>query len=121
MQENEGVTEVTRMEEALTAYAGMKLEQEDDVYVTEDSNMIMQLDDDKYVFAEENTKFHLEVSGKKNNGKVKICLSEGSVLVEIQNKLSIYNSINYRIYRSWEDLESYHINGLRKLKDGISI
>lgn len=40
---------------------------------------------------------------------------------EIQNKLSIYNSINYRIYRSWEDLESYHINGLRKLKDGISI
>lgn len=35
---------------------------------------------------------------------------------EIQNKLSIYNPINYRIYRSWEDLEAYHISGLRKLK-----
>ena len=88
VQENEGVTEVTRMEEALTAYAGMKLEQGDNVYVTKDSNMIMQLDDDKYVYAEENTKFHLEVSGQKDNGKVKICLSEGAVLIEIQNKLA---------------------------------
>ena len=89
VQENTGVTEVTRMEqEILNAYEGMKLEQGDDVHVTEDSNMIMQLDDDKYVFAEENTKFQLEVSGQKEKGKVKICLNEGSALIEIQNKLS---------------------------------
>lgn len=35
---------------------------------------------------------------------------------DIQKNLSIYHPINYRIYRSWEDLELYHINGLRKLK-----
>lgn len=35
---------------------------------------------------------------------------------EIQKTLSIYHTVNYRIYRSWEDLELYHINGLRKLK-----
>ncbi len=39
---------------------------------------------------------------------------------EIQNKLSVYHTINYRIYRSWEDLEAYHINGLRKLKQEVN-
>lgn len=39
---------------------------------------------------------------------------------EIQEKLSVYHSINYRIYRSWEDLEVYHMNGLRKLKQEIN-
>lgn len=38
---------------------------------------------------------------------------------EIQKKLSIYHQVNYRIYRSWEDLELYHINGIRKLKKDI--
>lgn len=38
---------------------------------------------------------------------------------EVQKNLSIYHSINYRIYRSWEDLEIYHINGLKKLKQQI--
>lgn len=38
---------------------------------------------------------------------------------EIQKKLSIYHPVNYRIYRSWEDLELYHINGLRKLKKTV--
>lgn len=39
---------------------------------------------------------------------------------EIQDKLSVYHAINYRIYRSWEDLEAYHINGLKKLKQEIN-
>ena len=37
----------------------------------------------------------------------------------LQKHLSIYHSINYRIYRSWEDLEAYHILGIRKLKEKI--
>lgn len=35
---------------------------------------------------------------------------------DIQRHLSIYHTINYRIYRSWEDLEDYHICGIQKLK-----
>lgn len=34
----------------------------------------------------------------------------------IQEEIKIYHSVNYRIYRSWEDLEFYHINGINILK-----
>jgi hypothetical protein len=37
----------------------------------------------------------------------------------LQKYLSIYHPINYRIYRSWEDLEAYHILGIKKLKGKI--
>lgn len=39
---------------------------------------------------------------------------------DIQNQLAVYHTVNYRIYRSWEDLEAYHINGLKKLKKEIN-
>lgn len=38
---------------------------------------------------------------------------------DIQKNLSIYHQVNYRIYRSWEDLEDYHISGIKKLKQKI--
>lgn len=34
----------------------------------------------------------------------------------LNKELSIYHPINYRIYRSWEDLEDYHLSGIRKIK-----
>jgi hypothetical protein len=37
----------------------------------------------------------------------------------LQRHLSIYHPVNYRIYRSWEDLEAYHILGIKKLKEKI--
>ncbi|MCD8177669.1 MAG: hypothetical protein LUE98_09655, partial [Tannerellaceae bacterium] len=40
---------------------------------------------------------------------------------EIQELRLIYHSINYRVYRSWEDLEAYHISGLKKLKQQIIV
>jgi len=35
---------------------------------------------------------------------------------KISSNLSIYHQVNYRIYRSWEDLEDYHLSSLRKIK-----
>lgn len=32
---------------------------------------------------------------------------------DISKKISIYHSINYRVYRSWEDLEAYHLSGIK--------
>lgn len=37
----------------------------------------------------------------------------------IQEEIGIYHQINYRIYRSWEDLEDYHMNGVNKLRNNI--
>lgn len=39
---------------------------------------------------------------------------------ELQQEVSIEHPINFRIYRSWEDLEAYHIRGIGKLKKIIS-
>ena len=32
----------------------------------------------------------------------------------LQDKLSVMHPINYRIYRSWEDLEEYQLSGIVK-------
>lgn len=37
----------------------------------------------------------------------------------IQEEIGIYHPVNYRIYRSWEDLETYHINGINILRKNI--
>ncbi|EOP80107.1 hypothetical protein [Bacillus cereus] len=38
---------------------------------------------------------------------------------ELQEKANFRHPINFRIYRSWEDLEEYHIKGINKLKKVI--
>lgn len=40
--------------------------------------------------------------------------------IELQQEISIEHPINFRIYRSWEDLETYHTRGIGKLKKIIS-
>ncbi len=71
------------------AYKGMHLESGDAVTVKEDSNMTLLLDMDKYVFADEGTKFWIEATGnsEKANTKTKIHLEEGSVLCRLDSKL----------------------------------
>lgn len=71
------------------AYKGMHLESGDSIIVKEDSNMTLLLDMDKYVFADEGTKFWVEATGnsEKANTKTKIHLEEGSVLCRLDSKL----------------------------------
>ena len=79
---NESVTEQE-------AYKGMNLKSGDVVTVQKDGNMTLLLDMDKYMFADEGTKFKVEASGnsEKSNTKTKIVLEEGSVLCRIDSKL----------------------------------
>lgn len=37
--------------------------------------------------------------------------------IQLQDKLSIMHPISYRIYRSWEDLEDYQLDGIRQLQE----
>lgn len=50
--------------------------------------MTLKLDDDKYVYVEENTEFSLEATGTADNSKTTINLKSGALTNEIQNKLS---------------------------------
>lgn len=38
--------------------------------------------------------------------------------IKLQDQLSIIHPISYRVYRSWEDLEDYQLDGIMELKGG---
>lgn len=40
--------------------------------------------------------------------------------IKLQDDLSIVHPISYRVYRNWEDLEDYQLDGITKLKEGVS-
>lgn len=72
------------------AYTGMNLKSGNQVAVQTESSMVLLFDSDKYMFADENTKFRVEAVGSdtKANTKTKIVLEEGSVLCRLDSKLS---------------------------------
>lgn len=83
-----GQVDVTRSEgDRLGAYLGLNLFTGDVVQVYDSSNLTLDVDFDKHLFAEENTRFWLEADGNDNNTKTRIHLEDGSVLCRIENKL----------------------------------
>jgi len=89
VQQLNGKSEVARADKGvLDTYSGMFLENGDMVSVLEQSDMVLNLDDIKFVYVEEKTKFTLQAEGKEKKGKMKISITEGSALIEIQEKLS---------------------------------
>ncbi len=86
--EIDGNATVTRADIGdLEAYANMVLESGDSVFLDE-GTMTLKLDEDKYVYVEEQTKFTLEATGDSVNSKTSIQLTQGAITNEIQNKLS---------------------------------
>lgn len=74
----------------MDAYKGMNLKAGNTIEVKEGANMTLLMDADKYMFADEGTKFKVEASGdsSKASTKTKIILTEGSVLCRLDSKLS---------------------------------
>ncbi|MBQ8319161.1 MAG: FecR domain-containing protein [Lachnospiraceae bacterium] len=68
-------------------YNNMVLESGDNIKLNT-GLMTLKLDDDKYVYVEENTEFSLEATGTSENSKTTINLKSGAITNEIQNKLS---------------------------------
>lgn len=65
----------------------MNLKNEDELVVGSSSKAILKLDSDKYILAKENTSIKLQATGKKNNTKTRILVSEGGVVVEVKQHL----------------------------------
>lgn len=72
----------------LDAYDNMMLQNQDIVNVSEDSNMQMKLDEDKYILLEPKTRIHLEATGTSEDSKTKIYLEEGAIVCNIENSLN---------------------------------
>ena len=68
-------------------YNNMVLESGDKVTLNT-GDMTLKLDDDKYIYVEENTKFVLEATGTAEDSKTRIELLEGVITNDIQKKLS---------------------------------
>lgn len=84
----DGNASVTRVKLGeLEAYENMLLDSGDIVRL-DAGTMTLKLDDDKYVYVEEQTEFQLEASGNSKNSKTKIKLNRGAITNELQNKLS---------------------------------
>ncbi len=72
----------------LDAYVDMRLESGDQVSVGEDSNLVLDLDDDKYILVESGTKMSLEASGDSQDSKTVIHLAAGAVVNQLTTELS---------------------------------
>ncbi len=83
------------IEDTLEAYVDMNLESGDEVSVGEASELDLKLDDDKYVYVEENTQMSLKAEGDSADSKTQIYLSEGATLHKLDNKLS--DASSYKI------------------------
>ena len=71
----------------LEAYDNMMLQNLDIVNVSEDSNMQVKLDEDKYILLEPKTRIHLEATGTSEDSKTKIYLEEGAIVCNIEKPL----------------------------------
>lgn len=82
-----GIVNVIGQKNNGQAYKGQRLFDGDDVSVMEDSELTLCLNNDKYVYADENTHFKLEASSSKQGNKLKIVLDKGSELNVLTAKL----------------------------------
>ena len=67
--EHNGDSTVTRGDggEQIALYDGLSLQSGDDVVTGANANLTMLIDSDKYLYAEDNTHFWLEASGKEGS------------------------------------------------------
>lgn len=82
-----GSTEIVNGSNVNEAYVGLHLKSGDDVTVKNTSDLTLALDQDKYVYAEENTHFWIEAKGKADDTRTVINLDEGCNLIRIDQKL----------------------------------
>ena len=74
------------------AYKGQHLYDGDDVSVGKYSELTLCMDNEKYVYADENTHFVLVNSSTRDNSRLKIVLDEGSELNVLSAKLGAGDS-----------------------------
>lgn len=87
VDELNGITNILNNSKLSEAYTGQHLVSGDDVTVTKNSDLTLALDEDKYVFAEEDTHFWIQAKGKLNDTRTEIFMDAGSNLFRIDEKL----------------------------------
>ena len=76
----------------LQAYAGMALQSGDVLNVSSNSMLVLQMDNDKYAYVEEDTILSLVAEGNTRDSKTIIRLERGAITCQIEEKLSANSS-----------------------------
>lgn len=82
-----GITQILNGDKENFAYEGLHLKEGDNVNVNKEADLTLALDEDKFVYAEPETRFWIEASGKLGDTRTTIHLEEGSQLFRIDKKL----------------------------------
>ena len=86
--EFDGTATVTRKDTGeIDMYPNMVLQSGDEVYLQK-GILTLKLDEDKYVYVEEQTRFRLEAAGNATSGKTSIHPLEGAITNDIQSPLA---------------------------------
>lgn len=83
-----GVTLQRGEAETISVEKDMRFLTEDQVTVEGASALTMLADEDKHIYARENTVFKMETKGNPKKGRIAIHLVSGQTLIEIENKLA---------------------------------
>lgn len=80
----------------LQAYAGMSLQSGDKISVNSNSMLILQMDDDKYAYVEENSVLAMVAEGTSRDSKTIIQLERGAITCHVDSKLN--SSSSYEVH-----------------------
>ncbi len=80
----------------LQVYAGMTLQSGDELSVSSNSQLVLQMDDDKYAYIEQNSVLSMEAEGTSRDSKTLIRLERGALTCHVENKLS--SSSSYEVH-----------------------
>ena len=69
------------------SYRGTNLKSEDAITTQEAASVVLLVDSDKHIYADENTRFSIVATGNEEKGNLKIKLESGTALCELENKL----------------------------------
>lgn len=69
------------------SFSGMNLKSEDSVTTQDEAHMVLLVDSDKHIYADENSCFSIVAADETESGNIKINLEYGAALFEIDNKL----------------------------------
>ena len=89
LEEYNGTVALTRQDKDVEPYKGIMLKPLDTVETMQDSFASLNVDNDKHLGVEENTKLSINATGNENSGKVTIHLEYGSTLITIDEKLPV--------------------------------
>ena len=80
----------------LQAYSGMTLQSGDKLSVASNSMLVLQMDDDKYAYVEQDTILTMVAEGTSRDSKTVIELERGAITSHVENKLN--DSSSYEVH-----------------------